>query len=771
MTTNYVRINPPVVEFTDVKAGKVYKTTVTVTNTGITSKRMRLLEPTSKLFKFKVTNTETPIAAGLSLSGTLEFRPEKDEDVCDRLLLVLEDKAMEIPLLAFSPACSLTMESLADFGSVMANSQVISKEVELTNQGSAPGAFQVLYDGDQSIRLSPSSGVLQSGATQWLKVELCTDRPTRVREEAQVKLQNSKDVVLKIRADVLEQSLELQDLEGERLSCLRFGPVFFGTSRVEKVALVNNGPQACDWMVVLQDDAPGTEMGFDLQRSTDAALLERSVRNRATAVDPSTVIACVPNEGRLRPYDRTTLWVCFRPVSRRRSREEQKTSGASAAASKQDYSLFLKFQTVGSKDGFNHQQHSTVPPHNGYCVELAVTGSALPVSLVPSPGHSFSFQQCQMGERVDVLCVLRNLSPLLPVTFKFRKMANFISDPTSGTISPGQSQDVVLSFAPHQMGMFKVKQVLELLGQVVHLEPSSIKLRLRSFHTITLHLSAVCRAQTACETPKLNPGITPAVTNETGQYARVPSSELGRCVGLVRAAVLSTAKTRLHSYGQSQSYRRNQSLDGSRRELLAFPNDRACSIRPASPDTTYRTIFTGVERYRYEDPDFSFTEEEEQQRQRHRDHYLAFIRSLRKTRLQKTTARLHGEVEDNVDIGLRPAAGLLTPQLSLRDLESNHSQEGHSVDQGHSQLLTTCMLAAMETRSRFRQVTEGINALPSTNQEVADCSRTLTVQQLHHVVIGEKRMQSLFALGILISPLVPPMADEENIHYICILKM
>uniref|UniRef100_A0A8C7KSR8 Calponin-homology (CH) domain-containing protein n=1 Tax=Oncorhynchus kisutch TaxID=8019 RepID=A0A8C7KSR8_ONCKI len=736
MTTNYVRINPPVVEFTDVKAGKVYKTTVTVTNTGITSKRMRLLEPTSKLFKFRVTNTETPIAAGLSLSGTLEFRPEKDEDVCDRLLLVLEDKAMEIPLLAFSPVCSLTMESLADFGSVMANSQVISKEVELTNQGSAPGSFQVLYDGDQSIRLSPSSGVLQSGATQWLKVELCTDRPTRVREEAQVKLQNSKDVVLKIRADVLEQSLELQDLEGERLSCLRFGPVFFGTSRVEKVVLVNNGPQACDWMVVLQDDAPGTEMGFDLQRSTDAALLERSVRNRATAVDPSTVIACVPNEGRLRPYDRTTLWVCFRPVSRRRSREEQKTSGASAAASKQDYSLFLKFQTVGSKDGFNHQQHSTVPPHNGYCVELAVTGSALPVSLVPSPGHSFSFQQCLMGERVDVLCVLHNLSPHLPVTFKFRKMANFISDPPSGTISPGQSQDVVLSFAPHQMGTFKVKQVLEVLGQVVHLEPSSIKLRLRSFHTITLHLSAVCRAQTACETPKLNPGITPAVTNETGQYARVPSSELGRCVGLVRAAVLSTAKTRLHSHGQSQSHRRNQSLDGSRRELLAFPNDRACSIRPASPDTTYRTIFTGVERYRYEDPDFSFTEEEEQQRQRHRDHYLAFIRSLRKTRLQKTTARLHGEVEDNIDIGLRPAAGLLTPQLSLRDLESNHSQEGHSVDQGHSQLLTTSMLAAMETRSRFRQVTEGINALPSTNQEVADCSRTLTVQQLHHVVIG-----------------------------------
>lgn len=52
MATNYVRINPPVVEFTDVKAGKVYKTTVTVTNTGITSKIMRLPEPTSKVKSF-----------------------------------------------------------------------------------------------------------------------------------------------------------------------------------------------------------------------------------------------------------------------------------------------------------------------------------------------------------------------------------------------------------------------------------------------------------------------------------------------------------------------------------------------------------------------------------------------------------------------------------------------------------------------------------------------------------------------------------------------
>ncbi|XP_034145586.1 cilia- and flagella-associated protein 47 [Esox lucius] len=733
---NSVRINPPIVEFINVKAGEVYNTTITVTNTGSTAKRMRLLEPKSKLFKFRVTNTETPIAAGLALCGTLEFRPTEDEEIQDRLVLFLEGKAMDIPISAFPPACSLTIESLVDFGSVTANSQLVRKEVKLTNQGSAAGAFQVLCDGNPTIAVSPTSGILQPGATLWLRVDLCTDKPRSVRLEARVKLQNREDVALRIQADVVEQSLELRDLEAKSLSCLRFGPTFFGTSRMERVVLVNNGPQACDWVVVLQERALGTEVGVDLQKSANAVLLDRSVGNGVSPVDPCTVIQCVPNEGELNPYGKTTLWVCFSPVSGRSSREELGSSRATGPH-RQDYCVFLKFEMVGIKDGFQHQLCSTVLAHDERWVELAVTGTALPVSLVPSPGHSFSFKKCLMGERVDVLCMLRNLSNLLPVTFKFRKMANFNSEPSSGTIPAGQCQDVVLSFAPHQIGSFKVKQVLEVLGHVVHLEASSVKLRLHSFHTVTLHLNAVCQAQTATITPKLNPGITPAVTNETGQCARVPSSELGRCAGLVRAAVLSAAKTRLHNHSLYQGHRRSKSLDASQLELLAFPNDRACSLRPASPHTKYRTIFTGVERYRYVDPDFAFTEEEERQRQSHRDHYLTFIRSLRKTRLQRNNKRLQGEVENDVDIGIRPAAGLLPPKLSLHDLESIHSQDGRGLDLGQSQL--PCMLAAVETRSAYRQVgqlSEGINPVPTTKQEVSDCDRTLTAQQLHRVVVG-----------------------------------
>ena len=52
-----------------------------------------------------------------------------------------------------------------------------------------------------------------------------------------------------------------------------------------------------------------------------------------------------------------------------------------------------------------------------------------------------------------------------------------------------------------------------------------------------------------------------------------------------------------------------------------------------------RTIFTGVRRYRYVDPDYAFTEDEEEDRKRHQQAYLDFIGQLRKNRLQKVQER------------------------------------------------------------------------------------------------------------------------------------
>lgn len=73
-----------------------------------------------------------------------------------------------------------------------------------------------------------------------------------------------------------------------------------------------------------------------------------------------------------------------------------------------------------------------------------MTGSGLPVSLVPSPCHRFTFAPCVTGERCSLLCTLRNVCTKLPVIFRFRKLPHFGTEPPSGTIQPGQCQVPIL---------------------------------------------------------------------------------------------------------------------------------------------------------------------------------------------------------------------------------------------------------------------------------------------------------------------------------------
>lgn len=80
-----------------------------------------------------------------------------------------------------------------------------------------------------------------------------------------------------------------------------------------------------------------------------------------------------------------------------------------------------------------------------------MTGAGLPVVLVPHPSDRFNFLTCVAGKRKDMLCVLQNLCPQLPVKFRFRKLAHFCAEPSDGTISPGQCKvnlriDLVVCF-------------------------------------------------------------------------------------------------------------------------------------------------------------------------------------------------------------------------------------------------------------------------------------------------------------------------------------
>ncbi|CAG5933337.1 unnamed protein product, partial [Menidia menidia] len=695
MAASCVRVDPPFVEFRDVKVGKVYRTSVTVTNIGKTSRKIIIEKPARKLFKFTTLSRDATVASGLYVWGMLEFTPKVEEEVRDFIQILIDDvETIQVPVLGLPRVCSLVMDSAVDFGCVIASSQVISKRHPITNQGSAPGVFQVEHSsGDSSLSLSPSSGVVAAGSTQWLKVELRTDRPRKIEEKALVRLQNHSTVALNVTAEVVNQCLEVADIKGTPLSCLWFGPVYFGTSIVEKMVIKNNAPQACDWVCLIKDNAAGTEVGADLLKSTDAALAERMKKHGSATHDISQVFVCEPKQGRLGPYDKTTVDIRFSPICNRRIDSDN-------SVNRQDYCVFFLFDSVGSKHGFTHRNANS-------SVEVAVTGSGLPVSLVVSPSHQFDFPSCVTGQRADLLCVLQNCCPQLPVSFRFRKIAHFTAQPFAATIPPGQSQDVVLTFTPAQLGSFRVRQKIDVLGCVALRRDANTaeditELGVCSFHTVKLLLFAICQSETKCPPLNLNPGIS----NPFGFRPHIRCSELARYSGLVRAAVLGADKTQLHKH------RRSRSQNPVGEEFLAFPNDRASSHRPSSPHREYRTIFTDVPRYRYVDGSYAFTEEEEKRRQQHRQIYTDFFQQLGQTRLKRIKEREEEISENDVDIGIVPAHGLVPPALHISDLEKCRNGSGFS----DSQVM---------------------NAVPSTTQEEADCNRTLTAQELYQVDIGK----------------------------------
>ncbi|KAM4702008.1 cilia- and flagella-associated protein 47 [Discoglossus pictus] len=716
-----VKVSPSLLHFMDALVGQCYRATLIVQNISPVAKSFRIQGPRDSQFTLIAKNPNKPIASGLHVTATIEYRPLKKEDIRDRLLVYVDKDVIEVPLLGFTPSCYLEIDSEVNFGNITANSNVVYKEIGIMNHGSSPGHFRIKYNGDLPITIEPSSGTVEPKSLQLIKVDLCADKPQVIDEIAKVKLQGRDEKLLRIKGNVVNQFLELLDVSGKALQCIHFGSIFFGTSKTHQAVVYNNSPETMNWVSVLDDDALGVEMGTDLEKTTDAVLQSMESRLKQNHTFPSSLVSCLPNQGVLLPFQKTLVTLCFSP-------KQDQDIISSELPPRQDYALFMRFEPVGSKDGFlqSNADHIVDRKVKKKYVELAVTGSGLPVELTFSPGPVYNFKECLIGEQINIFCSLKNESELLPVVFSFRKISHFNISPPKGKIQPGETQDVLFSFAPHQVGTFKVKQVLDILGLTT--EDNSPPLRIKAFHQKRLTFNAVCKSLPNKIVMKINPGISPAASNPVGQFVPASHEESGMYTGSNRIATLNSEKTHIHDYLTK--------TDAGEDALIAFPNDRATSIRPSDWQMKYRTIFTKVERYNYVDPDYAYTEEEERLKKTHKDYYANYIRGLREHRLDEEKAREFEDANNSVDIGITPGAGLQPPDnLTVKSFDEK-KQKPKTAPTLKGRLLTTRQLAAEESRSLATTINDGLNAMPSTAREKEDCSLTLTPQQLHQIVIG-----------------------------------
>ncbi|XP_023596330.1 cilia- and flagella-associated protein 47 [Trichechus manatus latirostris] len=712
-----LRVTPSELKFLDTSAGRVYRLPITVHNLGRWNQKIRFQEPLKPQFKLLLNNLDKELASGLQMTAMVEYHPDKDEDTFDQLLISAGNRTIEIPLAGLIPSCQLEIESEVDFGTLVANSKVYCKEINIINHGKAPGIFITEYHGGLPILIFPTSGIVDAESSTIIKVDFCADQPRIVNDVAKVSLQGRPDILLNIKAHVVEQIIELLNISGDKkLDCIRFGSVFFGTSKIEHALLYNNSPEPINWVAIMQDDSVGEELGANIGQRTDVALNNLTYLSKIRNIDVTSFIFCVPNEGTLLPYEKTAITFCFSPKLIYDGKKDVDPSH------RQDYALFLRFESVGSKDGFLRDDDNKINKNERFQkVELALTGSGLPVALQFDPGKVLNFPPCVMGEHSEVLCIMQNRTKSLPVTYHFQKTAHFKINPKRGKIDEGCIQNVMCSFIPHQVGTFKVKQVIEIIGLVA--DENLQSLSMKPFHRICLDFNSVCKPSIKKVVMKINPGISPLVSNPTGQFV---VKDFAKCKDYAPVAMLQSAKACIHSHQAKKETVKDA--------LIAFPNDRAASIRPGEQDKHFRTIFTKIPRYNYVDPDFAYTKIEELEKRVHQNYYEKYIKYLRSVRLQKQAERESRYPADDLNIGLQPASGLKSPSLSESDIEDETSSAECQIK--NDKLLSTSNIASKEAESLRKKVLKGLKSEPSTPQEKQDCSLILTPKQIHQVIVG-----------------------------------
>ncbi|NWY96469.1 CFA47 protein, partial [Loxia curvirostra] len=659
-------------------------------------------------FKLIVENPDKLLASGLQVKAVVEYTPKCAEDLKDKLILVVDDDVVHIPVLGLIPYCDLEIETEVDFGEMIANSKLVTKHVSVSNRGTISGVFRISYDGVVLLNIKPVRGVVKPKCERKIRVDVCTDVPGVIKEMMKVELENRGSTEVWVKGVVVEQVLKVLGVNcGKALKCINFGPLYFGTSKTEQIYLYNESPECLDWVAVLEDNAIGGEVGTDLRGSTDAVLHDLSLKTED--VDVSTLILCAPNQGTLEPYEKSLITVCFSP-------EDFEVNDASPV---QDYVMFLRFETAGKRGGCLQNLSGS---HSRY-VDLALKGSGFPVILTFKPGTVINFEDCYLGEQAQVACTMKNESEFLPVTFRFRKTAHFSISPARGQLKKKSEKEVMISFSPHQIGKFEMKQIIDIIGTGVDKNNVGV-LKTKPFHQIYLTLHGVCKSKRTSIVFTINPGLTPLISNETGQFVVRSTGHLSETAPV---AILKSTQTQIHTH------RKNRNCEDD--ALIAFPNDRAASLRPSEWNKKYRTIFTKTVRYNYVDPEFAYTDSERLLREENKKHYLRFISHLRRRRLEREVSRRFYIYNNSVSLGIKPAEGLKSPNISIKDFPKEKPQP-KMLPLDDNCMLTSRKLSAIVSKSTNKGVWSWLSPMPSSAQEKEDCSLTLTHKQLHQIFIG-----------------------------------
>ncbi|KAF0745589.1 hypothetical protein Ae201684_000044 [Aphanomyces euteiches] len=665
-----------------------YLVALTVQNTSRQTVRYRLTVPSSKYFRVLVDNQDLGIVAnptrslspGLSSKFDVAFLFESADDVPpdlhDKILILAENSPpIEIPLVAKQPSPHLEFESLIDLGMVVLSNHA-AKYVNVRNTGSKECSFHIDVDSGLTCTITPKDGTIPALCETKLKVDFNALEMGTFRAIATIQTTHEKQYLLDISAVVVEHNIELvfpaaDGMEHEPVKSLAFGALYNGETRRLETVLRNNGPHPVGYQTGISLTGRPFRLGDDFISPEDDGEYEEKKKE----------LTVTPAEGKIPPYSSTVLTFVYKPnmsnpakpsLRRRPSYSNNKQQ------SEKETSITLKaFASIECSDISQN-------------IAIEISGTAVMPQVTVSPS-TFDFGECASGARVDMIMNIKN-EATLPVKFSFNKIAQFASHPLKGRLDVLQSQNVVVSFVPAQLGRFQNALQLDVQdGSLI----------------IPVHVKG---AATTLGEKKELVGGPDALPNDFRP----------------RFNFVSVDDIKSHKKAPKSSYQRVPPYEIAAREGK-YDKAQLSSIE------NYLTGTAAVDEYEFQGTNnthLTYCVNELAERAHHRETYNQMLSQYRHDRLLKQQ-KTNQEAPNPVNIGMTPQGGIAAPELSLPIADEPlwmQSSLRNRRDSGTSSL----------GFDENKIIKKKFKPQPMTQAEVKDCATTLTSDQLKQVFAGPK---------------------------------
>ncbi|KAJ3011779.1 UNVERIFIED_CONTAM: Cilia- and flagella-associated protein 47 [Siphonaria sp. JEL0065] len=486
-----VRAEPPEINIVEYELGKKVTQTLSIKNFSAAVRQIVLMPLVSKYFKLA---KDTPlsgitIAPGLSTEISIEVLVDSSKSDTNCFSHVLEfavkevhqpDFRIQVPISVALAGPKLVYDKSVDFGIMVVGNNyhmdptdaISQKFISIRNLGSRGTTFVLDYNRSimrvypEKVTLGPKASARKGTSTYEddecpIKIEFLRCPVGDKQEKIIIKnLEGNEYEPINVAASIVDHKLRLRnsdnsgDLDPQSLD---FGIIYYSQIAQFTSKLENRGLKPLRWVITHAGDSVPIVPDGLLQTMnkrtpekpglpTIEDLLKQDIMNQDSQAQ--TAMTVFPLEGSLDQNESCDITFTFSP----------KTSTAATGfktkavePSVNSYRVPMQLRIL-KKEGSSNSEDGEEP------IDLLLMGKACPIQTnISTKEITFPFIQDsgEKGESREAEVSLKNLSPLLGISYSFQALAQFHAFPPKGKLQPGESKSIKVLFKPSQLGRFE----------------------------------------------------------------------------------------------------------------------------------------------------------------------------------------------------------------------------------------------------------------------------------------------------------------------------